>query len=84
MMSDYEIRAIKTCIQTMQDACDLAVKRLEHSQADNENALEVASGVMNIFTWGWANASTNLETAIHAFNRELKREEWKRQKEQGK
>ncbi len=74
---EYEQQKLQACVGQMYATC----KEAEQVLTDDSygSTLDKASRVMHIFAWGWANASSSLETVIAAVQRRQQREEHEQQ-----
>jgi len=74
VMTEYTKAHLKQAIKTMRDTCDEAERKLDYDAPP----LEVISMIINSLAWGYAHATTSIQTAINGINREWEKREWER------
>lgn len=55
---------IAQAIRAMRDVCDDADRLMKPGRYRDDELLSLAIRVHHVFVWGWANASSDIETAI--------------------
>lgn len=66
-----KIEKLLSVIQTMRDACDNAER---YTNDENASDMDKAQRVLHELSWGFANASTGIETCFARIEREWKME----------
>lgn len=65
---DYVDQRLMSVIALMRETCDDAERIIKDTHRSNINK---AAQVMHTFSWGWANASTGIESALNQVEREI-------------